>query len=45
MKRTKRQLLMLPAAIAVLGLAGAVFGQDLEPRSYSAAPVGARFLV
>jgi hypothetical protein len=45
MKRTKRQLLMLPAAIAVLGLAAAVFGQDLEPRSYSAAPVGARFLV
>jgi hypothetical protein len=45
MKLPKRQLLMLPAAIAVLGLAGAVFGQDLEPRTYSASPVGARFLV
>jgi len=36
---------MLPAAIAVLGLAGVVLGQDLEPRAYSASPVGARFLV
>ncbi len=45
MKRTKRHLLILPAAIAVLGLAGTVFGQDLEPRSYSASPVGTRFLV
>ncbi len=45
MKRTKHNLLILPAAIAVLGLAGSVFGQDLEPRAYSAAPVGTRFLV
>ncbi len=29
----------------LLGLSGAVFGQDLEPRAYSAAPVGTRFLV
>jgi len=45
MKRTKQHLLALTAFIAVLGLAGIVFGQDLEPRAYSAAPVGARFLV
>ena len=31
--------------LALLGSAATVFGQDLEPRSYSAAPVGARFLV
>jgi hypothetical protein len=31
--------------LAVLGLAAAAFGQDLEPRAYSAAPAGTRFLV
>ncbi len=45
MRRTKHHLLTLTAVIAILGLAGTVFGQDLEPRSYSASPVGTRFLV
>lgn len=45
MKCTKHHLLILPVAIAVLSLAGSVLGQDLEPRAYSAAPVGTRFLV
>jgi hypothetical protein len=37
----------LPVLVGLgfLGLTAAVFGQDLEPRAYSAAPVGAHFLV
>ena len=35
----------LLVCLGLLGLAGTMFGQDLEPRSYSAAPIGTRFLV
>lgn len=31
--------------LALLGMAGALFGQDLEPRAYSAAPIGTHFLI
>jgi hypothetical protein len=37
--------LHLLLGLALLGLAGTLSGQDLEPRAYSAAPVGTRFLV
>jgi hypothetical protein len=43
--RAKRRPLALAAAVAFLGLAATVLGQDLEPRAYAAAPVGAHFLV
>ena len=39
------RLRSLLVCLGLLGLAGTMFGQDLEPRAYSAAPVGARFLV
>jgi hypothetical protein len=35
----------LKLAVAVLILTGTALGQDLEPRAYTAAPVGAHFLV
>jgi hypothetical protein len=40
-----RRGILLFACLACLGLTGAVFGQDLEPRAYSAAPIGTRFMV
>ncbi len=36
---------ILFACFALLGLMGALLGQDLEPRAYSAVPVGTHFLV
>jgi hypothetical protein len=32
-------------SLALLGLVGSMFGQDLEPRAYSAVPIKANFLV
>jgi len=37
--------LRLAAVAAVLCVTGTVFGQELEPRAYSAAPVGVHFLI
>jgi len=45
MRCTRQRLPAMAVVIAVLGLTATVLGQDLEPRAYSAAPVGAHFLV
>jgi len=45
MRFSKQRPLRLAAVAAVLCVTGTVFGQDLEPRAYSAAPVGTHFLI
>lgn len=44
-RTSSHRMLGFPVCLVLLGLTAAVFGQDLEPRAYSAAPVGTRFLV
>ena len=43
--RSSRCRRVLPACLMVLAMAGALAGQELEPRAYSPAPVGTRFLI
>jgi hypothetical protein len=44
-RTSSHRMLGFTVCLVLLGLTAAVFGQDLEPRAYSAAPVGTRFLV